>query len=649
MNNMLHRLVCIAALLSFSAAVADVVPYIAIRSQGFNAARELVGWQPLINKYGMDCVYGAFSITPEYTSTFNGYRLAQALFCDALAGDACNNRCSTFLVQGSKVTDRDPKALMAENFYLPTDFSSEITLQPRVDNFLVDFNFYLGLDEWCNGLYFRVHTPICHTRWNLHYCENIIAPGVLNYDPGYFNGTLEGTFPNNYGINRGKLLNSFEDYIVDNLAINGVSDVTFNSLNHARISKCQQTRTRLAELTAALGWNFINRENGTLGISVRVAAPTGNRPEACYLFEPIVGNGHHWEIGGGVNSRWCMWKAHDECDDLSFYFDANVTHLFKTQQCRTFDLNCKPLSRYMLAMKFTGNVENLLAGNDFATIVPPNAQFASEYMPVANLTTMPVEVSAAVQADLVFKFAYTHTNFQFDIGYDFWARSCLKINPRNCCQNNFSENTWALKGDAFMFGFNEDPANPGQLLADTGTALSATENNATIFGGTDQYPLGCNGVAWNQNGCIDNPVAAWNNAVSPVQQELFTMIQGAAAADPVNTSLQPLFIQESDFDINGARTRGMSHKVFTHFGYIWKDREEWQPFLGVGAEVEWARNDDRFCCSSCNSSCNCSPCQTISKCGPCHSDEHYGSNGSCCKTVALTQWGVWVKGGVAFD
>ena len=227
---------------------------------------------------------------------------------------------------------------------------------------MVDFNFYLGLDEWCNGLYFRIHAPICHTSWGLNYCENIVSEGVLNDDPGYFNGTLEGTYPNQYGINRANMLASFENYIVDNGAINGVPDITFDSLNHARISKCMQTRTRVAELTAALGWNFINHEHGTLGFNVRIAAPTGNSPEACYLFEPIVGNGHHWELGGGVNSRWCMWRSHDQADDLSFYFDANVTHLFKTHQCRTFDLNCKPLSRYMLAMKFTDNVENLLAG-----------------------------------------------------------------------------------------------------------------------------------------------------------------------------------------------------------------------------------------------------------------------------------------------
>ena len=645
MNTMLHRLLCIPALFSFSAAMADVVPYIAIRSQGFNAPRELVGWQSLINRYDMDCVYGAFSITPEYTRTFNSYHLAQALFSNALACTACNNRCSTFLVQGSKVADRSTNALMAENFYLPTDYSSEVTIQPRIDNFLVDFNFYLGLDEWCNGFYFRVHTPICHTRWGLHFCENIDSAGVLNYDPGYFNGALEGTYPNEYGINRGKMLASFEDYIVDGLAINGVPDMTFNSLNHARISKCIQTKTRLAELTAALGWNFVNRKNGTLGINVRVAAPTGNRPEACYLFEPIVGNGHHWELGGGINSRWCMWRAHDECDDLSFYLDANITHLFSTTQCRTFDLTCNPLSRYMLAMKFTSDVENLLGGTDLASSTTPNAQFASEYTPVANLTTMPVTVSAAIQADMVLKFAYTHGNFQFDVGYDFWARSCLQITPRGgCCSGDFSANTWALKGDAFVFGFT--PTTGGYLLADSATPLSATESEATIFAGTNNYGLVTDGLAWNQNPGIDNAVAAWDDVSLTADQALYTKTLGDLTPTQVQTSVEPLFIKASDFDISGARTRGMSNKLFTNFGYIWKDRQEWQPFLGVGAEVEWGRNDDRFSCSSCNSSCSCTPCQSSNHCSPYHASTE---NGSCCKTIALTQWGVWVKGGVAFD
>ena len=628
MNSRIARLLSITALISCTVAMADVVPYIAIRSQGFNAARELVGWQSLINRYDKDCVYGAFSITPQYTRTFRGYQLAEALFCDALDCRACNNHCSTFLVQGTKREGRYAKALMAENFYLPADYYSEITVQPRIDNFLVDLNFYLGLDEWCNGLYFRIHTPICHTRWNLNFCENIIDPGTLNYDPGYFNGTLEGTYHNQYGINRGKMLQSFEDYIVNNGAIEGVSGIICNSLNYARISKCELTKTRLAELTAAFGWNVVNRENGTFGISLRGAAPTGNRPEACYLFEPIVGNGHHWELGFGINSRWCMWRACDENDDLSFYFDANVTHLFKTRQCRTFDLCGKPLSRYMLATKFTANVDDLLAGPEQ---VAPDYQFTGEYMPVANLTTFAVDVSASAQADLVFKFAYSHSNFQCDIGYNLWARSCLQISPHgNAYQSNFSSNTWALKGDAFMYGFT---TSAGRFVEDSGVALSASESDATIFTGTNEWPNGFENLAWNQNPGVDYRQLAYNDNLQP----LYTSILSSTIISNVNTSLNPVFINACDFDIDGARTKGISHKVFANFGYVWKDRQDWQPFLGLGAEVEWAHHDNGFCCSSCNNRTAC--CKDN-----CHSRKD-----SCCKSVALTQWGVWVKGGVAFD
>jgi hypothetical protein len=31
---------------------------------------------------------------------------------------------------------------MAENFYLPSDYSSVITLKPKVENFIVDLNYY---------------------------------------------------------------------------------------------------------------------------------------------------------------------------------------------------------------------------------------------------------------------------------------------------------------------------------------------------------------------------------------------------------------------------------------------------------------------------------------------------------------------------
>jgi len=219
-----------------------------------------------------------------------------------------------------------------------------------------------------------------------------------------------------------------------------------------------------------VGWNFLACDDYHVGIYARGVAPTGSRPKGCWIFEPVVGNGKHWEAGGGLSAHW-TGSYKDGTDTLSFYIDANITHLFKTRQCRTFDLCGKPLSRYMLAAKMTAEVHDL----QNALEQSPAYQFADEFSSVANLSTINVDVSAAVQGDLVFKFAFSHRNFELDAGYEFWGRSCEKVCPRKC---DIQPETWALKGDAFVYGFTG-------FSSSSAIALSASENDATVFCGTN--------------------------------------------------------------------------------------------------------------------------------------------------------------------
>jgi hypothetical protein len=645
MNQILQRSFCIAALCATCVVSATTIPYLAPRSQGINGARELVGWQSQINRWDMCCNYGSFSITPEYGQTFRPNRITEALFSDALIGndsynddchsicdnvccDDCSddcNSCNKILIQGSQVAGRDARALMAENFYLPTDYSSEITFKPKVQNFMVDFNYYQGLDEWAEGLYFRIHTPLAHTRWNLHYCETILDAGVNPMDAGYFSNEYTFVDSTTIGLNRDALLANFEEYVSDCKAIESTDSITYNALNSARWSKCSRTKTGLAEITAAFGWNFIRRECFLFGLNIRAAAPTGTRPHGDYLFEPIVGNGKHWELGGGLNMWWSFWKSCDEDRDFTMYLDAYVTHMFKTRQCRTFDLKDKPLSRYMLAMKFTDEVSDLVAGPEFDA---PTAQFDNVFTPLANLTTIPVDVSYAAQGEVILKFAYTHCNFQFDLGYDFWGRTCEKICKRcDCCNNGFVDNAWGLKGDAFAYGF----AAPTQ--AAPGTPLSATESLATIFAGTND-PI-ANEATWNTNPNIDNPQLAYNAADANLQ----TNNNGWAN---VNTSLNPVLLTETDLDIDSAKTKAYSNKIFTHLGYIWKEHECWTPYLGVGGEVEFGCRD-KSCNDNCHSICHTS-CHTSNNC-----NTDCNGNNTNCNKFAFTQWGIWLKGGLSFN
>jgi len=368
---------------------------------------------------------------------------------------------------------------------------------------------------------------------------------------------------------------------------------------------------------------------------MRIAAPTGTRTDAEYLFEPIIGNGHHWEIGAGLNSFWTWWKSQDECKAWTFFLDAHASHLLKTSQCRTFDLCCKPLSRYMLAAKFNTHVTNLKAGDPVGNATTPSTQFAGIYSPVANITTFPVDVDIRLQGEVTCMLQYIHNNWSCDIGYNFWARSCENIEYQCGC-DQFEENTWALKGDAFMYGFAE-----GSLVP---VALSASQSQSTIYKGTNNFPGGDRSktqpIEWYQNSGVDNRKPSWTTKTPIVA--LNTILPDGEIAQ-VYTSKNPIFIKMCDIDIGG--TKAHSHKFFAHIDHTWCNNH-YSPYAGIGFEVEFAQSPcanscDNSCCYSCN---NCELPYISSSCNYCCND----SGCTSCESCALSQWGIWIKCGTAF-
>lgn len=562
------------------------VPYLNFRPQGFDAARELVGWQGQINKASTHASYATATISPAYYRSMRSRDIAKYLFCPAVQVKACDESCVAFQVQGTKVAGRSPYAILADYCYVPTDFESTIEVRPHIDSFVVDFNLFAGLDSCVTGLYFKLHAPVAHTRWDLHFCEGGIQPGTNDANPGYY-GESSG------GMARGSLLQDFESYVFSGSAPASSPAVTYEGLRYARMSPFRLTKTDLADMHLAVGWNFVLNDDYHGGIEVRGALPTGNRPEGVYLFEPIVGNGHHGELGAGLTAHALLWTDESCHQSLRFYLDARAMHLFATHQCRTFDLKGKPLSRYMLAAYMTPPAHGLvLSENGDAAQRAATAQFKGVYAPLANITTIPVNVDIAVQADVVCKFAYVRGNVEVDAGYNLWARSRENIRPARvcCCNRRMSDGTWSLKGDAFMFGFADPESdNPG-------VALSATQSKATTFSGTNNWPEGIDGVAWNQNPGIDEPKAY---ALDNDGNNLVTNgSQGEDGAwQRVSTSERPVLIRESDLDIEGASTRGMSSKFFINVNYTASWCTRYIPYIGCGFQVERGESGGRDYCS----------------------------------------------------
>ncbi len=619
-------MLCVGALSTLAYASCDsgpsiASPYFSIRSQGRDAVIQMIGTVGHIHDYCNDPFRLTFAITPEYTKSFNPNDITRCLFGPDVVsrGTNCNDDISCIRIQGSNVANRDERAWLADYFYLPPDFESTICFEPRIKNFLVNLDKFVNLDICMPGLYFRLYGPIVWTNWDLNFCETISQRGTNSFPAGYFGPEA---------ITRNNLLTDFSAYIAGG-APQPFGDLLFNGLHYARIDCEDHTAAGFAELRAEFGWDYWHDACNHFGFNVQAAAPTGKRPKACRVFEPMIGNGHHWELGAGFSGHHLFYLCSENDRAVGFYYDVNLTHLFGTKQRRTFDLCDRPNSRYMLAERL-GKPVSLLIGTSGDAGVDPDFQFKNEYTPVANLTTLDVHVSAALQADIVAMFNFCFCNWSVDVGYNFWMRSSENIHPRDargfdeceapslCDPRNLK--TWALKGDARVYGF---VGNAETLPADTPVALSATQSKATIHSG-----LNALGTSQDRliNAIIDNAELAF-----AIGDSFLVFEPGASslvAANLIRTSIQPVLLECNDIDFHG--TKGLSHKVFAHMSYTWWDHDCWVPFIGFGGFGEFGKSESKG--STRSSVTGCVSCPDNVK----------------TPTCALSQWGVWLKGGISY-
>ncbi|MDP3889305.1 MAG: hypothetical protein Q8Q25_02045 [bacterium] len=491
------------------------ISFFSPRSQSTNAARDISGIHPLRDLYDMHQKYGFFSITTTYTRSVRPDRIAEALFST-----------NVLTLSGSQITNRPEQDFLADYFGLSPSFISSVQLVPRIQNALFIFDGYLGLDEWYPGLYAEIQIPAGWTDWKMELREKVIQNGK------------ETTFPANYMTTNALAapIERFEDALSGTVTFGHMQD----PLKFGKVISCySHSKNGLADVHGALGLNFLLRENGHVGLSLRAAAPTGSRPNGEFLFEPILGNGKHWELGIGFNGHVLVWEKDGE-QEMAFHAQANFMHLFGACQRRSFDLKTNgSFSRYMLAKEFK------------------DGDYTGTLTPLINYTTLPCKVTVDFQADIALMFCYTYNEFIFDLGYNGWIRSKEKI----CIKDCIPLRTLGLKGIQNVI----IPAN--QLS-------NATQSTATIFG--DEFS--------EQNNVVD--------------------------------SNSPIFISTNDLDERSAASpRLVTHKLFTHFGYTWLEKNH-TPFVGIGGEIEFE---------------GINPHNTAKP-----------------ERNTLAQWGVWFKSGVTF-
>lgn len=565
----------------YSCGITTFIP----RSQGANTARELISWENLLHR-NYDVSYAVLDAAIEVTRSFKDCRLANLLFC---------TNCLTF--SGSQVPDRNNQSdVVADYFGLATDFKTTLKIEPVIENHIVDLNGYFGLNGWCPGLYMRVHVPITHTKWNLGLDECFVCD---NKELG------SRFFPSGYMLSTKDSASSSNDF-QDNASAIGYDAETTNSIrealsgnylfgdmqtfwNYGRFSFCPKSQIGVADIDVIWGIDIIQNGYSNIGIYGQLVIPTGNRPKAKFIFEPIVGNGKHWELGLGFSGHVTISDSSIPRDfNLGLYIEGNATHMFKTDQIRSFDLKNGQLSRYLLLKEFdkdlnyTGNLINAI-----------------------NFTTRNCEVTIDYKVDFSAKLEMSICSWIMDFGYNIYTRDREKIRIETECPCDLDYRKFGIKGTEGVACLNYTLNNTKTKydFNDTVTKLNTTQENATIFNA--QSPAGTMTTTEATETAGMNTVCLNYNTPN-LKEELPINDQTNIVLAQNNI---PTIITCKDLDPNSAaQCKALTHKFFTTIGYDWTCHC-YEPHISIGGEVEF------------------------------DGEKIHNS---------LNQWGIWIKGGISF-
>lgn len=349
--------------------------YLADRPKGVDSLLERVTLQNMQSSKAED----SFGATFQATGFYN-----EALKSDDIASYFLfGNKPSASLSRDTlRLMIPDHNAAGAPGQPLASDAATSVKLCPTIRTYGVMFTYLQDLEKILPGLYFNVRAPIVEVDTD---SGLIVAGGNAEQVKKFLSGTL------------------------DEIQVTGAE--ARKPLNNAKLVG-RQSAIGIADIDLRMGYAFLQREHGSLGLNVGLTIPTGNSPEATKFLEAIYGNGGHWGFGLGLEGRYELWR--NENATFGIHANSDYRQLFTNTERRTFGIKGLNLGQYRITAPKVVNSQ------------------ATQGFPAANILTLSTDVTPGMQLDNVVGFTYTYGGLTVDLGYNlyFRDREALKLRDK---------------------------------------------------------------------------------------------------------------------------------------------------------------------------------------------------------------------------
>jgi hypothetical protein len=379
MNKMLKSLLVAALTLSAAHLQADTSgstnrTYLSPRAAGLNMPMAWSTFGELVNHKGDDRFGASVAVTGFWQQSVDGGEQGKYFLA--------NNKSTinvTRVAVGNPVaatSDLDAGYIYHNAAGVADGAAINMALNPRQEVMGVRLDYHQDLRKILKGLYFHAGMPVARVENNVR----------LNINDATLTGYLAGT------------------------ANNTANSVT-EALKYGKVAG-KQSETGVADIDLSLGYNFLHSKKYSAGLAVALTVPTGNESNGVYLFQPIVGNGKYFGLGGDLHAHANLWSNGDR--NLGVCAALKYRYLFENSSVRTLGLKGRNLGQY-----------HTLGKDTVASLVP-----------AANVTTMAVNVTPGSQLEGALGLAYNHGNFSFGLGYDLYFREAESVSRKGSLAAN---------------------------------------------------------------------------------------------------------------------------------------------------------------------------------------------------------------------
>jgi hypothetical protein len=374
--------------------------------------------------------------------------------------------------------------------------------------------------------------------------------------------------------------------VFGNLSTRSYAKFTFDSDN--------QSDWKVADLPIQLGYDFYKCDNKHFGFYLRAVIPTGTDIDvdyATYLFQPIIGNGGHFEFGVGASGHAELWSNDDNA--FNAYVDGYLTHMFAKNQFRIFDATALPMSRYALMKEFT-YVASPVDDAD-------NYQYNHVLKMLGDINNATLDVYCDLRGEFMLDLVYTHCDWEVGAGYAFSGKTHEKYESDSVAA---SSNTkfYGYKGNSFE---DEMYIQVGSDAVDYFNGASSNKWSNSIAVSSHFATLAASPLILANVETSTSPKAViadtgvfgvqTNNTVVASKAGGAYLVGPLSDADGGDTDSGDL-LQVPDINNSGLMGGLQLHKIFGHIDYVWSDCD-WMPYIGVVGSI--GMSPDSYKTASC--------------------------------------------------